>query len=560
MSPYVAKPTATASARRSAADPSAPPPLLLRPTVRAALVAGVLLLEYGLISASFDAQQALDGGAWGLARHLGTLAPLAVAAATAALLLEGRALRERLQELGGELSGHSTLVPGLLHLFACFGLFVATWRCFSPDLPAPGPVWLVMWLCVGLATVGTAVSAAFPPRAALRFVRESGRPLLVGAGVGLLGWGAALGSEGLWAPLREPTLAAVERLLALVPGEVLRRPGQPVIGLDDFHVSVAPVCSGYQGMGLMAVFVSTFLYWRRAAMRFPAALLLLPLALAASWLANVLRITALIVVGARLSPELALGGFHAKAGWVLFCALALGVVTVARRSSALSVLPEPEVETWNPTAAYLSPLMALIAVALCTGLFVGEGVDPLYALRLVAAAAALWVFRAPILGTLGDLRPLWSWEACGVGALVFAVWMAPELLHPLGPRDVYPQGLSSLSAGGEVGWLLLRALGLVVVVPVVEELAFRGFLLRWLSDREDFTRVPFGAFSWPALLLSSLAFGALHEKWVAGILAGLAYGLVLRRRGRLGDAVLAHAVTNALLGLTVLWTCRWSLL
>jgi CAAX prenyl protease-like protein len=65
--------------------------------------------------------------------------------------------------------------------------------------------------------------------------------------------------------------------------------------------------------------------------------------------------------------------------------------------------------------------------------------------------------------------------------------------------------------------------------------------------------------SWPALLASSVLFGLLHRDVIAGTVAGVLYALAARRRGQLGDAVLAHAVTNALLAVTVLTTGRWTL-
>ena len=96
------------------------------------------------------------------------------------------------------------------------------------------------------------------------------------------------------------------------------------------------------------------------------------------------------------------------------------------------------------------------------------------------------------------------------------------------------------------------------MIPVVEELAFRGFLLRWLVSPE-FERVPPRAWTWSAVLLSSLAFGAVHAHWILGTLTGLAFAMVLLRRGRLADAILAHALTNAGIAVAVLGFGRWDL-
>ncbi|MDQ2946310.1 MAG: CAAX prenyl protease-related protein [Acidobacteriota bacterium] len=99
----------------------------------------------------------------------------------------------------------------------------------------------------------------------------------------------------------------------------------------------------------------------------------------------------------------------------------------------------------------------------------------------------------------------------------------------------------------------------MIIVPIAEELAFRGFLMRRLIS-VNFERVSFQNFTWMALLISSVIFGLMHgERWLAGTVAGLAYALLAARRGRLGDAIWAHAVTNALLACYVIGLHKWSL-
>jgi CAAX prenyl protease-like protein len=99
----------------------------------------------------------------------------------------------------------------------------------------------------------------------------------------------------------------------------------------------------------------------------------------------------------------------------------------------------------------------------------------------------------------------------------------------------------------------------VVTVPIAEELAFRGFLLRRLASA-DFESVAWNRLQWLPFVISSIAFGLLHgERWLAGTIAGMIYALVLVRRGRIGEAVIAHAVTNALLAAWVLSTGQWQL-
>jgi CAAX prenyl protease-like protein len=120
-------------------------------------------------------------------------------------------------------------------------------------------------------------------------------------------------------------------------------------------------------------------------------------------------------------------------------------------------------------------------------------------------------------------------------------------------------GLASMPAAARGAWLLFRVLGAVVTVPVAEELAFRGFLLRRLVA-SDFESVDLKGFHIVAFVLSSLAFGLMHgDRWIAGSLAGGLYAFVAIRRGRLMEAIVAHATTNALLAIWVVTGNRWYL-
>jgi CAAX prenyl protease-like protein len=98
----------------------------------------------------------------------------------------------------------------------------------------------------------------------------------------------------------------------------------------------------------------------------------------------------------------------------------------------------------------------------------------------------------------------------------------------------------------------------VVTVPMAEELAIRGYLLRKLIS-PDFELVDPRRFTWLSFLLSSILFGAMHQRWFAGALAGMAFALALYRRGRLSDAIIAHAAGNAFIAAFVLISGNWSL-
>ena len=110
------------------------------------------------------------------------------------------------------------------------------------------------------------------------------------------------------------------------------------------------------------------------------------------------------------------------------------------------------------------------------------------------------------------------------------------------------------------GWVLSHG-GLLpeeVIVPVVEELAFRGFLLDRVAQIFEERGWSRNAAVWAGVAASAVVFGLLHSAWVVGILAGVCYAAVRLYRGRLADAVIAHAVTNLLLSAYVLNTGSWS--
>jgi CAAX prenyl protease-like protein len=173
-------------------------------------------------------------------------------------------------------------------------------------------------------------------------------------------------------------------------------------------------------------------------------------------------------------------------------------------------------------------------------------------MRVVLAGAALWYFRMPWM----TLRWGWSWTAVGLGVAVFGLWLALEPAPPPDAGAAFTEALTGAGPWAATGWLIFRVLGTVVTVPLAEELAFRGFATRRLIAA-DFEAVPPGRFTWLSFLVSSVLFGLLHGRWLAGTLAGMAYALAMYRRGRLSDAVLAHALTNALLAAYVLATGSW---
>jgi CAAX prenyl protease-like protein len=208
----------------------------------------------------------------------------------------------------------------------------------------------------------------------------------------------------------------------------------------------------------------------------------------------------------------------------------------------------------NPTLPYLLPFLAILAVGMLTTA-ASSDFEWLYPIRFLAAAAVLWTLRKRYL-TL-DWR--FSWFGPSIGILVFALWIAFDALGKTATADPMPAALASSTSSIRVGWIVFRVLAAVVTVPIAEELAFRGFLLRRLATPQ-FETLPMTAFTWLGLTVSSLAFGLLHDHfWFVGTLAGLLYAWAMLRRGRIGEAVIAHATTNGFLACYVLLFHKWHL-
>ena len=99
-----------------------------------------------------------------------------------------------------------------------------------------------------------------------------------------------------------------------------------------------------------------------------------------------------------------------------------------------------------------------------------------------------------------------------------------------------------------------------MTLPIAEELAFRDYLARRIM-RRGFDEIPFSRFSFVAMAVSSLVFGLMHgQNWLVGIVAGVAYAVLLGSKGRIGHAVVAHAVSDLLLAAWVLTRGDWGLL
>jgi len=183
------------------------------------------------------------------------------------------------------------------------------------------------------------------------------------------------------------------------------------------------------------------------------------------------------------------------------------------------------------------------------------------AVGLAAMTLVLWLVARPAL----DFRVRRWVPTLLVGAGIFVIWIGPDLLFPdyrhsiLFENGVLGTARGSLSEGArrDPVVLAMRVIRSVVIVPIVEELFWRGWVMRWLIDA-DFRRVPLGAYTATSFWTVALLFAAEHGPyWDVGLAAGVIFNLWMVRTKSLGDLILAHAVTNACLGAYVIAAGKW---
>jgi CAAX prenyl protease-like protein len=182
----------------------------------------------------------------------------------------------------------------------------------------------------------------------------------------------------------------------------------------------------------------------------------------------------------------------------------------------------------------------------------------LYIAKVCIVTGALVAFRAAWQDIRFEAHVLLL--AALVGLAVFAEWVLLDTVTPplafLGQRAAFNPFTAIAEPGLRGLFLVFRFFGLVLMVPVMEELFWRSFLLRYLT-KEDFTSLPIGTFSASAFGIVAVAFGAAHPEWLAALVCAAAYGLLLRQTRSLFACIVAHAVTNLALGLYVLITHQW---
>ena len=218
----------------------------------------------------------------------------------------------------------------------------------------------------------------------------------------------------------------------------------------------------------------------------------------------------------------------------------------------------------SPLAAYVTPFLVFMAGLMLVSLVKDSNADTLwlrspeywiYPLQTALCAAALiFYWRQYDFGRRGGIV-----LGLAAGVVVLGIWIAPQAVLGAGARvDGFDP--SAFGEGSALYWMTVTArfARLVIIVPLVEEIFWRGFLMRYLI-REDFTSLPVGAFQWKSFSAVALCFMLVHgmADWPAALLCGIIYNFVAVRTGSLGACVLAHAVTNLGLGVYIMTTRQW---
>ena len=180
----------------------------------------------------------------------------------------------------------------------------------------------------------------------------------------------------------------------------------------------------------------------------------------------------------------------------------------------------------------------------------------LYAVKIAVVIGLLWWMR----GVYRELRwpigiNVGTWVVAAVAGIVVFVawinltadWMVMGDSVGFDPRDE-----------GEIDWLLVgaRLIGAALVVPIMEELFWRSFLMRWLEHPKYLALNP-AQVGLKAFFITAILFAIAHSLWFAGFFAGIVYNLLDMRSGTLWSPILAHAITNGILGIWIVSTGNW---
>ena len=222
-------------------------------------------------------------------------------------------------------------------------------------------------------------------------------------------------------------------------------------------------------------------------------------------------------------------------------------------------LPVLDTASKRATLAYIAPFLVFVG-CMTVQFAVHLPAHWYYPARFLAVLLTIGLVSRPVL----RLRAGFPLASTGIGIAVFLIWIGPDALwgyrhHWLFDNFIAGTAASSVDAvlKQNVMFVGLRVAVSVALVPVLEELFWRGWLMRWLIS-QDFLKVPMGTYARNAFWIVAVLFASEHGPyWEVGLAAGIVYNWWIVRTRNLADCILAHAVTNGLLSVYVLMTGQW---
>ena len=352
-----------------------------------------------------------------------------------------------------------------------------------------------------VAAVGSILLALASSRLWLQWYSSARNGIAIGASFGFAVWIVKFLVRSAWWSADGATLYGSYLILWLFGQHPTIGMRHHLLGVPGFKVVVTSQCAGLEGVVLVALLTGLYLWLWRKELRFPAVLVLVPIGIAASWLLNMGRIAILVVLWVH-HPVFAEKGFHSVAGWAVFNLIGIGIIAASNGLDVFRADRVPQVVSVAhddiSAGAYLLPLVVTIATAMLTVPFFRE-FDRLYPVQVIAAGCVLFAYRREYM----KLEWTLSWQAVAIGAIVSAFWIISARLSTPVSNAGFEQGLHGLSRGGEAFWIVLRTVGAIITVPLAEELAFRGYLVRKLISA-DFESADPGCFTWFSFLVSSI--------------------------------------------------------
>ena len=203
----------------------------------------------------------------------------------------------------------------------------------------------------------------------------------------------------------------------------------------------------------------------------------------------------------------------------------------------------------SPLLARVLPFVLFLLLSACQGSLGHESHYWIYAAKCVAGTWLVWI----IWPLVPEMRWAVSLEALVAGILVFAIWVLLDIDYPKlsQPDDTWNLPTRFETAPTMVLFFAgVRITGSTLLVPLLEEVFYRSFLYRYIAA-PNWICIPHNRFNAKAFLVTSVIFGLTHQHWLAGVVCGMIYQLLVIRTNRIGDAITAHGITNLLLGLWV---------